>query len=654
MADYYLQYQDTHIDALLATANELKTAGYIYKGVATPSTNPGTPTERVAYLASEPGTYTNFGGIVITSGLYSLTYASGTWTGTQMQAGSDIEVVQTTGDSTTDVMSQKAVTDELNTLSENLQDVENYRSIEDVIDFNALEEKSGLMGSATQWLIPVSKTPRRHVSIAVTPGEVFRIDALESHPTVYACLTYDQIPTTNLQAIALCEGCIREIVAAGESATITIPSDCTYLAIGKTNKVVGDHAPKSIYKLTSASTPINQALQDVEFLQNEQSKPKFFATNANWDVVNTEEVRGTLLTMELLRGNIPSGSYLQYFGGATNFPNIFSLRICDSNGTIIAAYWNAIPSDGNAIEIETSPNYPCVFRCLINGQNMKINTGGMYDWGSDLVLNEYYFNATTPKTILCFGDSLTQFKDANNLRYSDYLASLTGCKVENAGIGGTQLCQRVTPVLSPSSLLEGWAGLDMASLIKAWVDNDWDTVDACVTYQYNYSHSRDYRAIVANLKTINIADVDIVTIFGGTNDFTSEVTELGDAGSTNIQNVAGAVEEITRILQTAKPSIEIYFFTPIVRYVVNTRTEANWSDNYITQGRKLPDVVNTIASSCQYWHVPCRNWYWDLGWTRFNFSNFFNDNDGTHPYKGFKYLGIKMFEFLKTQTQFVK
>lgn len=121
MADYDLQYQDNYIDALLATANELKAAGYIYKGVATPSTNPGTPTERVAYLASEPGTYTNFGGIVIASGLYSLTYASGTWTGTQMQAGSDIEVVQTTGDSTTDVMSQKAVTDALGQLDSYIQ-----------------------------------------------------------------------------------------------------------------------------------------------------------------------------------------------------------------------------------------------------------------------------------------------------------------------------------------------------------------------------------------------------------------------------------------------------------------------------------------------------------------------------------------------------
>ena len=125
MADYNLKYTGEQIDGLLDTANELQAAGYIYKGVATPSTNPGTPTERVAYLASEPGTYTNFGGIVIARGLYSLTYAGGTWTGTQMSAGSDIEVVQTTGDSTSNVMSQKAVTDEFGNVDEEIKVIGN-------------------------------------------------------------------------------------------------------------------------------------------------------------------------------------------------------------------------------------------------------------------------------------------------------------------------------------------------------------------------------------------------------------------------------------------------------------------------------------------------------------------------------------------------
>lgn len=38
-------------------------AGYQYKGIATPTTNPGTPDQKVFYIASTPGTYSNFGGI---------------------------------------------------------------------------------------------------------------------------------------------------------------------------------------------------------------------------------------------------------------------------------------------------------------------------------------------------------------------------------------------------------------------------------------------------------------------------------------------------------------------------------------------------------------------------------------------------------------
>ena len=39
--------------------------GYQFRGVATPSTNPGTPDGPAFYIASEPGTYTNFDGLTI-------------------------------------------------------------------------------------------------------------------------------------------------------------------------------------------------------------------------------------------------------------------------------------------------------------------------------------------------------------------------------------------------------------------------------------------------------------------------------------------------------------------------------------------------------------------------------------------------------------
>ena len=41
-------------------------AGYLFAGVATPSTNPGTPEAKVFYIADGKGTYTNFGGLEVT------------------------------------------------------------------------------------------------------------------------------------------------------------------------------------------------------------------------------------------------------------------------------------------------------------------------------------------------------------------------------------------------------------------------------------------------------------------------------------------------------------------------------------------------------------------------------------------------------------
>lgn len=51
--------------SLLSMINSLG-AGYQFMGVATPSTNPGTPDARVMYLAYLPGTYVNFGRLAVT------------------------------------------------------------------------------------------------------------------------------------------------------------------------------------------------------------------------------------------------------------------------------------------------------------------------------------------------------------------------------------------------------------------------------------------------------------------------------------------------------------------------------------------------------------------------------------------------------------
>lgn len=50
-----------------------------FAGIATPTTNPGTPDQNVFYLASEPGIYTNFGGAELTDQVVIFTNKNGNW-----------------------------------------------------------------------------------------------------------------------------------------------------------------------------------------------------------------------------------------------------------------------------------------------------------------------------------------------------------------------------------------------------------------------------------------------------------------------------------------------------------------------------------------------------------------------------------------------
>lgn len=59
--------------------NQLKNSGYFYAGIATPTTNPGTPDGPVFYIANGKGTYTNFGGIDVTDDEVVILYYDTSW-----------------------------------------------------------------------------------------------------------------------------------------------------------------------------------------------------------------------------------------------------------------------------------------------------------------------------------------------------------------------------------------------------------------------------------------------------------------------------------------------------------------------------------------------------------------------------------------------
>ncbi len=79
-----LYYTKTETDALLTVINNKLADGYLYKGMAEPTTNPPTPTTKVFYIATKAGTYTNFGNIAVSEGITILKYDGSNWSKEQI------------------------------------------------------------------------------------------------------------------------------------------------------------------------------------------------------------------------------------------------------------------------------------------------------------------------------------------------------------------------------------------------------------------------------------------------------------------------------------------------------------------------------------------------------------------------------------------
>ena len=86
-------------EVLTSMVNSLG-ANYQFAGVATPSTNPGTPDQNVFYLAGQGGTYTNFNNIAIPNGISFLIW-NGSWSSQTVLSGDggvfDISAYKATG-----------------------------------------------------------------------------------------------------------------------------------------------------------------------------------------------------------------------------------------------------------------------------------------------------------------------------------------------------------------------------------------------------------------------------------------------------------------------------------------------------------------------------------------------------------------------------
>ena len=67
--------------------------GYIFKGIASVSTNPGTPDQNVFYISDGPGTFSNFGPAVVPNGKIGIFRYNGSWNMETMAVGKDYDSI---------------------------------------------------------------------------------------------------------------------------------------------------------------------------------------------------------------------------------------------------------------------------------------------------------------------------------------------------------------------------------------------------------------------------------------------------------------------------------------------------------------------------------------------------------------------------------
>ena len=73
------EYVDDTVKTVDDKVNDFKNAGYLYAGIATSLTNPGTPDTKVFYIANGKGVYTNFSGLEVTEDDVVILYYDTIW-----------------------------------------------------------------------------------------------------------------------------------------------------------------------------------------------------------------------------------------------------------------------------------------------------------------------------------------------------------------------------------------------------------------------------------------------------------------------------------------------------------------------------------------------------------------------------------------------
>lgn len=188
--------------ALLAIVNSLG-AEFQFGGEVVPTDNPGTSDYKVAYLAATPGTYSNFGGLVVDEGEVAILKGSGTsWE------------KDTTGIASADELLQQTHKMAANAIL--------------LRGFNASQRFGGAIGSTGKWQ---NLGTAKHIIIPVSPGDVVLVNPATA--TYAAAVTEYVTPKNGESLLYSSDPNFSAQLALSHSVanTYTMPADAKFFVL---------------------------------------------------------------------------------------------------------------------------------------------------------------------------------------------------------------------------------------------------------------------------------------------------------------------------------------------------------------------------------------------------------------------------------------
>lgn len=222
------------------------------------------------------------------------------------------------------------------------------------------------------------------------------------------------------------------------------------------------------------------------------------------------------------------------------------------------------------------------------------------------------------KTIANFGDSI--FGNARPpLDVSTFLADNTGATVYNCAFGGCRMSQHVGH----------WDAFSMYRLAHAIADNDYALQDEALNYDDRVSYADEPLTLI---KSIDFANLDILTVSYGTNDFTGNNAIDNADDPLDTSTVCGALRYSIETLLTAYPNLRIFVLLPTYRFWIDSANA--YTDDAFNHtndlGKTLIEYIVAIEKTAKAYNIPVIDNFAELGINKFNRKQYFPVTDGTH------------------------